>query len=390
MNTREAKLHLRKLASFFPVLAITGPRQSGKTTLARNVFGSKPYVSLENPDILWGAESDPRGFLAKYPDGAIFDEAQRFPALFSYLQQIVDKNPTPGRYILTGSRQFDLRSRISQSLAGRVGLIHLHPFATNEWYTTDSLPPLDNILYQGLYPPVLDRNIPPEIWFPQYVATYVERDVRDILPVRDIGAFSRFIRLCAGRVGQLLNLSSLASDVGITHNTAKAWIDVLEASYLIIQLQPWHENFGKRLIKTPKLYFTDTGLLCWLLGIANAEQLSVHSMRGSIFENWVIMDTLKHRRNIGIEPNLYFWRDQAGLEVDLLQIDGTSFVATEIKSGMTLSQDSFKGLKSFAKLAKDRLTGLQLIYGGDGAFTQLGVEVQGWKEFSRAIRVPTS
>lgn len=260
MKPRSASQTLEELRRFFPIVALTGPRQVGKTTLARLQFPGKPYVSLENPHLRDQALTDPLGFLARYPEGAILDEVQRVPELFSYLQQIVDENPTPGRFVLTGSHQFGLRSRISQSLAGRVGLVHLLPFSTSEWHGAD-LPKIDDMLFRGLFPPVLDREIPPQVWFPQYVATYVERDVREILSIKDLGAFSRFVRLCAARCGQLLNLSSLAADCGITHNTAKSWIDVLEASYLIVQLRPWHENFGKRLIKTPKLYLTDTGLL---------------------------------------------------------------------------------------------------------------------------------
>ncbi len=375
MKARNAAGHIKELRRFFPIIALTGPRQAGKTTLARGFFPEKPYASLENPDTRWQAESDPRSFLGRFPDGAILDEVQRLPELFSYLQQLVDENQTPGRFVLTGSQQFGLRSKISQSLAGRVGLVHLLPFTVGEWYGK-AVPDLDDLMLRGMFPPILDREIPPGIWFPQYVATYVERDVREILPVKDLGSFSRFVRLCAGRVGQLLNLSSLASDCGVTHNTAKAWIDVLEASYLVIQLRPWHENFGKRLIKTPKLYFTDVGLLCWLLGIESAAQLSLHALRGSIFENLVVMEALKQRRNEGKEPNLFFWRDQSGHEIDLLRTDGGGFEAIEIKSGKTVAKDAFKGLEFFRELAGSRLERQILVHGGKDNYRHQEVEVQ--------------
>jgi len=370
---------LEELGKFFPIVALTGPRQVGKTTLARLQFPHKPYVSLENPDLREQAQTDPRGFLVRYPEGVILDEIQRVPELFSYLQQVVDEDRRPGRFVLTGSQQFGLRSKISQSLAGRVGLVHLLPFTTSEWHGTD-LPNLDDLLFQGLFPPVLDRGIPPQVWFPQYVATYVERDVREILPIKDLGAFSRFVRLCAARAGQLLNLSSLAADCGITHNTAKSWIDVLEASYLVVQLRPWFENFGKRLVKTPKLYLTDTGLLCWLLRIESAEQLAIHAQRGAIFENWVVMESLKRLRNRGAEANLYFWRDQAGHEIDLLEVEGIDSTPWKVKSGATVPKDAFKGLKYFHELSGDRLSRSTLIHGGEGSYEQSGTQVRTWKD----------
>lgn len=377
MREREARHHLQELRRFFPVVALIGPRQAGKTTLARAEFPDKPYQSLENPDVRWQAEADPRGFLARFPEGAILDEVQRVPSLFSYLQQIVDDAPSPGRWVLTGSHQFGLRGHLSQSLAGRVGLVHLLPFTTREWYGA-SPAGLDALLHRGLFPPVLDRDIPARIWYPQYVATYVERDVREILPVRDIGAFSRFVRMCASRCGQLVNLSSLGADCGITHNTAHAWIDVLEASYIVTLLRPWHENFGKRLIKTPKLYFTDTGLLCWLLGIESPEHLSTHAQRGAVFENWAVAESIKRFRNRGEEPNLHFWRDQAGLEIDLLHVRESRLHAIEIKSGATLAADWFKGLRRFADLAGDSLARRTLLYGGTESHLQQGVEVRAW------------
>lgn len=378
MKPRSARAHLQELRRYFPVVALIGPRQAGKTTLARLECPDHPYVSLENPDTRWQAESDPRSFLARFPAGAILDEVQRVPELFSYLQEIVDEAPEPGRWILTGSHQFGLKGRITQSLAGRVGILNLLPFTTAEWYG-ESLPGLEELLHRGLFPPMLDRDIPARVWIPQYVATYIERDVRDILPVRDLGAFSRFVRMCAARSGQLVNLSSLGADCGITHNTAKTWIDVLEASHLVVQLRPWHENFGKRLIKAPKLYFVDTGLLCWLLGIESPSQLSTHAQRGPIFETWVVSEAVKRARNLGEEPNLHFWRDQAGLEVDLLHVRGDRLHAIEIKSGITVAPDWFKGLRKFEALAGARVERSTLLHGGAESHSHQGVDVRSWK-----------
>jgi hypothetical protein len=382
MRERLVAGQLASLARYFPVVAITGPRQSGKTTLARAAFADKPYVSFENPDVRWTAESDPRGFLARYQEGAVFDEVQRFPELLSYLQQVVDEAPAPGRWLLTGSRQFGLRSGITQSLAGRVAMLHLLPFATHEWFGT-SPPLLDELLWAGLYPPLLDRQIPAGLFMPQYVATYVERDVREVLELRDIGLFSRFVRLCAGRAGQLLNLSSLANDASVTHHTARTWIDVLEASYLVFRLQPWHENFGKRIVKTPKLYFVDTGLLCWLLGVATADQLSTHPLRGAVFENWVMAEVLKARYNQGLTSDMYFFRDHAGCEVDLLINEAGVLHAIEIKSGATPNADYFRNLQKFAKTAGARCRSQHVVYAGDDEFVQNGIDVHGWKRFAQ-------
>ncbi len=378
LRTRSAIGHVADLARYFPVVAITGPRQAGKTTLARLTFPQKPYVSLENPDVRWTVTSDPRGFLNRYSGGAIIDEVQRVPDVFSYLQQLVDENPSPGRWVLTGSRQFGLRSGITQSLAGRAGLLHLLPFATHEWFA-ESLPALDELLWTGLYPPLLDRSIPPGIFMPQYVATYVERDVRDILELRDVGVFSRFIRLCAGRVGQLLNLTSLGNDVSVSHHTVRAWLDVLEASYLVFRLPPWHANVAKRLVKSPKLYFYDTGLLCWLLGISSAEQLLVHAQRGAIFENWVAVEVLKSMHNQGKPPQLYFFRDHTGNEVDLLISSGDKLHAIEIKSGETLNSSYFEGLHVFERLVKTACASQHVVYAGTDEPRHRNIQVHGWR-----------
>ncbi|HOO71821.1 MAG TPA: ATP-binding protein [Spirochaetota bacterium] len=381
MISRETEKILIKLAKGYPVITITGPRQSGKTTLAKYIFHAKPYVSLENPDTREIAENDPRGFLHQYQNGAILDEVQRTPHLLSYLQQIVDEKKTPGHYILTGSQQFGLLSGITQSLAGRTAQVTLLPFSLNECYG-DSITnlSLDRVMFTGLYPPVHDRKLDPGIWYANYVQTYIERDIRQLINVRDLSTFQRFIRLCAARTGMLLNLTGLASDCGITHNTAKAWISMLEASFIVYLLQPHFSNFNKRLIKTPKLYFYDTGLACWLLGIQNAEQLSTHSMRGPFFESFIISEFIKSRYNRSLTSNCYFWRDRRGLEIDLLLEKGEQLLPVELKSGMTLNDDYFSGLNSWLNLAGNAAGKASLIYGGSKSLAIRGVSVYTWKD----------
>ena len=387
MIPRIAQETLIRLAKGFPIVAITGPRQSGKTTLARSTFPQKPYLSLEDPDVRATAESDPRGLLAGFPEGAILDEAQRAPHLFSYLQTKVDERFLPGMFVLTGSRQFGLLSGITQSLAGRVGLIHLLPFATSELSPAGLLPKsLEDLMLRGLYPPLYDRPILPGDWFPGYVATYVERDARQLLNVRDLSTFQRFVKMCAARTGQMLNLSSLATDCGITHNTAAAWISVLEASYLIHLLRPHYRNFNKRLIKAPKLYFLDVGLAAWLLGIQTREQMLFHAQRGSLFETFVVTEFLKRRFNQGEPYNLYYWRDNSGLEIDLILETGEQLDAVEIKSGQTIAPDFFDALKRWGKLAGQTDLPARLIYGGDKALTIENISVVPWKNLSLILK----
>ena len=379
MIPRDAAAVLSELAAEYPVIAITGPRQSGKTTLARDVFSNLPYVSLEVPDVRELAEDDPRGFLARYETGAVFDEVQRTPRLFSYLQGMVDADPTPGRFVLTGSQQFGLLSGITQSLAGRIALVHLLPFTFHELYASpESRPPLNDLLYTGFYPPIHDRGLDPGRWFGNYVQTYVERDVRQMVNVRDLRTFQRFLRLCAGRNGQLLNLSNLATESGITHNTAKAWISILEASYILFLLPPHHENFNKRVIKAPKLYFYDVGLVCWLLSIQSAEQLDTHSMRGAIFEAYVVGELKKAKLNQGLPDRLNFWRDRSGHEVDVLIDHGDRLQPIEIKSGQTLSRAQFEGLQRWLDLAGSSGDSPLLVYGGNEAVANSGIEVYPW------------
>ncbi|MGB5218765.1 MAG: ATP-binding protein [Smithella sp.] len=384
MITRTAQKTLLRLAKGFPIVAVTGPRQSGKTTLAKLTFPSKPYLSLEDPDVRFTAESDPRGLLAGFPDGAILDEVQRAPKLFSYLQTKVDEKIIPGMFVLTGSQQFGLLSGISQSLAGRVGLIHLLPFDTTELLSVRKLPKsLEALLVRGLYPPLYNRNILPGDWFSGYIATYVERDARQLINVRDLSAFQRFVKMCAARTGQILNLSSLAFDCGITHNTAAAWISVMEASYLIYLLRPHHRNFNKRLIKAPKLYFLDVGLAAWLLGIHTPAQLRFHAQRGAIFETFVVTEFLKSRFNQGLPSNLFYWRDSKGLEIDLILEAGDRLNAIEIKSGQTIAPDFFSSLKIWGKLAGQADLPSWLIYGGDKALTNENISIVPWKNISK-------
>ncbi|MBD3345911.1 MAG: DUF4143 domain-containing protein [Chitinivibrionales bacterium] len=383
MIPRSAEKTILKLCKGFPVITISGPRQSGKTTLMQSMFPDRPYASLENPDILDFATQDPRGFLEAYPDGAVFDEAQRCPELFSYLQERVDNDKRMGRFILTGSQQFGLVSNIAQSLAGRMAIVHLLPFTLKErYYRTEpeDMPALDDVLYTGLYPPVHDRDLEPRTWYDNYIETYVERDVRQLINVRDLNTFRRFVRLCAGRTGQILNLSDLAADAGITHNTAKSWISVLEASFLIFLLPPHFQNFNKRLIKSPKLYFFDTGLCTRLLAIQNSEQLNTHPLRGSIFECFIISEYIKSRYHAGISEPVYYWRDRSGNEIDLLIDKGQRLQPIEIKSGATLNRDFFKGIQKWLDLAGNTAKDPALIYGGTQSLVRSGIQVIPWQK----------
>ncbi len=366
MIPRTAQTTLLRLVQGFPIVAITGPRQSGKTTLAKAAFPDKPYLSLEDPDIRAIAESDPRRLLASYPDGAVLDEVQRAPQLFSYLQTYVDANLRPGMFVLTGSQQFGLLSGIAQSLAGRVGIVQLLPFSLAELQAAGRLPEkTDELLYRGCYPPLYDRTFTPGDWFAGYVTTYVERDLRQLISVRDLSAFQRFIRMCAARTGQLLNLSALAADCGISHNTASAWISVLEASYIIHLLRPHYRNFNKRLVKMPKLYFCDAGLAAWLVGIRKVEDLVFHPVRGAIFETLVVGEFLKRCWNEGMPSNLFFWRDSKGLEIDLLLENGEALTPVEIKSGETIASDYLDNLKKWAVISGGAGQQSWLIYGGE-------------------------
>jgi predicted AAA+ superfamily ATPase len=387
MIKRQAEKTIQSLLRGFPILTLTGPRQSGKTTLARAVFKNKPYASLEEPDIRQAAKDDPRSFLARFPDGAVLDEVQRSPEILSYLQTKVDADRRMGLYILTGSQQFGLISGVTQSLAGRSAFLELLPFTVTELTDAGKLPAnIDTMLLTGCYPPVYDRELTPAAWYGAYVTAYVERDVRQMLKIQELETFQRFVRLCAGRTGQLLNLSSLATECGITHNTAKAWISVLEASYLVFLLRPHTVSFNKRLVKMPKLYFYDAGLATWLLGIRTPEQMETHPLRGNIFETFIIGELLKSRLNSGEKPAFFFWRDNNGNEVDLIIEQGTKLIPIEIKSGRTLTHESFAGLEKWRALAGAKVAGPALIYGGDESYKQKEIKVVSWKSCGQLLK----
>ena len=380
MIERACSAFLQRLASQFPVICITGPRQAGKTTLARWAFPDHPYVSLENLDSAVRAQDDPRGFLASFPEGAVIDEIQRVPSLLSYLQQIVDERPKPGAFIVTGSQQFGFMGALAQSLAGRSGLLELLPFSVPELLPTFSgaLENSGTALWRGWYPSVFDRGLDPELWYGAYISTYLERDVRQIENIRDMTAFRRFLALTAGRTGQLINLTEFAGECGVSHNTVKAWLSVLEASYLVRLVQPYHRNFNKRIVKTPKLYFLDTGLAARLLGIHEASQLDTHPARGALFESFVYAELLKLRLNEHAPWDIYFWRDQQGHEVDFILESGQSLTAIEVKSGATFHPDHVQSLTKFRNIAGDFIEASLMIYGGSETFIFKDTRILPW------------
>ncbi|MEI6411357.1 MAG: ATP-binding protein, partial [Bacteroidota bacterium] len=336
MIYRQSEEKLRQLATHFKAVAIIGPRQSGKTTLARKCFPDKPYVSLETPSDRNLAIEDPIQFLKRYPNGAILDEIQRTPELFSWLQQNLDEDPRKGKFILTGSNNFLLLEKVTQSLAGRVAFIEQLPFSLPELRDVpNALDDLNTLMWKGAYPPIQADGIPPTDWYPSYIRTYVERDVRQIKNIENLLLFERMLSLCAGRIGQELNFSNLSIEVGVDHKTIQSWLGILQASYLIWLLPPYFKNFNKRIVKTPKLYFYDTGLACSLLGIRAPELLGEHPYRGAIFENFILKELLKQRFNQGQRSNMYFWRESSGKEIDVLIDEGLHINPVEIKSGYT-------------------------------------------------------
>ncbi len=383
MISRDLEGYLQDVSGRYPVVTLTGPRQSGKTTLCREAFSQKPYASLEPPDQREFALSDPRGFLNRFPDGAVIDEVQRAPALLSYIQTLVDENATPGRFILTGSQNLGLLESVTQTLSGRTVLLNLLPLSLSEIRRfPQPANDVHHFLWTGGYPRIFDKRLPASEWLGSYVATYVERDIRQVLQVGDLLAFQTFLRLCAGRVGQLLNLTGLGADCGITHTTARAWISVLETTYIAFRLPPLHVNIGKRLIKTPKLFFFDTGLLCYLLGIRTADQLEVHPLRGSIFESWVASEIYKHYVNRGLQPPIYFFRDRSGNEVDFVLDHGTGLTAIEVKAGRTPSASYFDGLNELRRHLASRRGGKSYravaVYAGDEDQTRADGKLIPW------------
>ncbi|MFH7321138.1 ATP-binding protein [Desulfurivibrio sp. D14AmB] len=361
---RTAAPYLRKFSGQYPVVTITGPRQSGKTTLCRMVFADKKYVSLENLDTRRFAQEDPRGFLAGLPDGAILDEIQQAPELLSYIQTIVDEEQRPGLFILTGSQQFEVTSAVNQSLAGRTAIIKLLPLSMDELDDRLTDTGVDQLLLKGFYPRIWKDDLDPVQALAAYLETYVERDIRKLINIKDLVLLQRFVTLCAGRIGQLLNFSNLAADAGVSHQTARNWLTLLEASFILFRLPPYAANIAKRLVKSPKLYFYDVGLAAHLLGLESVNHVSRDPLRGNLFENLVIMEALKFRLHRGKRSNLHFYRDSNGNEVDLLLSLGPDLYPVEIKAGMTINRDYFKGLDHFGKNFPHG-QGRALVYGGD-------------------------
>ena len=348
MFNRSIESILRRYAEIYPVIGITGPRQSGKTTIARTLFAHLPYVNLENIDTRIQAQGDPRAFLSRYHTGGIFDEIQHVPELLSYLQQIVDESDEKGRYVITGSQNFALSQHISQSLSGRIGMTTLLPLSLYELGMPDDI---SATIFKGGYPGLYQNNMQPMEFYPSYIQTYLERDVRQLKNIENLGRFQNFVKLCAGRIGQVVNYSSLAQDADISHTTARQWLTILEASYLIFTLQPFYQNFSKRLIKNPKLYFYDTGLACSLLGLEQESQIETHYLKGNLYENIVILEILKERLNKGLPAHLYFWRDLTGHEVDLIAEWGGTIKAIEIKASSTFQPSFFKNVNYFNTLS---------------------------------------
>ena len=382
---RLAVATLQRMARGFPVLAVTGPRQSGKTTVARLAFPQLPYVNLEDPDTRELALADPRRFFARHANGAILDEVQRAPVLLSYLLGVADASPQMGRFVLTGSQQFGLLDGISQSLAGRVGVLTLLPLSQAELAPLLPGTTLEDRLWRGGYPALhaAHREPDPAHWLAAYLATYVERDVRQLLNVANLMTFQRFLSMCAARSAQLLNLNSLASDCGISQPTARQWLTVLQASHIVVLVPPYHRNFGKRLVKAPKLYMLDTGVLCQLLRIGAPQDLQVHAARGAVFETWVVSETLKHRHNQGLPPNLHFWRDNHGLEVDLVFEHQGRLHGVECKSGTTYASDWLGPVRRWRQAVGAEAADPLLVYGGDDSHQRADHAVLSWRDLAQ-------
>jgi len=373
-------------ARHYPVVTLTGPRQSGKTTLCKALFPKKKYFSLENIDIRDYARTDPRAFLSEcLKGGAVIDEIQRVPELLSYIQEMADTKDKPGLFILTGSQNFHLLDTVSQSLAGRTALAVLLPFSYTEVYSRKTIS-IDKLLFTGFYPRIHDKRLNPTEALSFYVSTYLERDIRALINVKDLSKFEKFLKLCAGRVAQIVNLSNLANDCGINHNTAKSWLGVLEASYVIFFVRPHHANFGKRLIKAPKLYFTDCGLAAYLLDIQSAKHIAHHPLKGAIFENFSVSEILKARTNQGKNSNIYFFRDNIGNEVDVLLENGAYVTPVEIKLGSTINDDYFKGLRYYQKINKKNTVKPALIYGGNENQRRGAFGIFSYKNIERLIK----
>jgi uncharacterized protein len=374
---------LRKTVSTFPVTVLTGPRQSGKTTLLKELFPDYAYVNLEAPDTLLRAQADPRGFL-ELNERVIIDEAQHFPALFSYLQEYIDMQKIPGKFVLSGSQNFLLAEKISQSLAGRAAILELLPLTFAEFMSNPEMkqPDIWHYLFHGSYPRPYHEHLDTELWYQSYIRTYLERDVRSLMNVRELSKFQLFLKLCAGRHGQLLNMTALAQETGISQTQAAHWISILEASYLVYRLQPYYRNFNKRLVKTPKLFFYDSAIVCMLLGIESPKHLALHASRGAIFEGFVLTEIIKTIKGKGKATPIYFWRDHQGHELDGLIEKGNQLVTFDAKSGKTITSDMFDSLVKWQAVAGEAAVRSAIIYGGSQSMQQRGFEVLSWKSFA--------
>lgn len=382
MQPRIAEKLLRKYSRQFRSVAVVGPRQSGKTTLVKNVFPRKPYVSLEDPDERMLAATDPRAFLERYKNGAIIDEAQRVPEIFNYMQGILDRAPRDGFYILTGSNNFLLQQSISQSLAGRIGYIDLLPLCYSEisqFKPKDSS--IDSLIFNGCYPELYDKNRKPTLWYPAYIRTYIERDVKQIRNIENTLIFNRFLQLCAGRTGQQLNISALSNEAGVEVKTVQAWLSILQSSYVIYLLPPYHRSFNKRVVKTPKLYFLDTGLACSLLGIREKKELANSHFRGALFENYIIAEMLKQKFNMGSASEFFYWKENNGLEIDLLINKGNKMIAHEIKSTETFNNSLLKNLERWEKVSGSK-NGILLYNGQIELQENSSTKVINWRNYN--------
>ena len=374
---------LTELAKSYPVLVISGPRQSGKSTLAKNLFCHHHYVSLEDMDERMMAQEDPRGFLQRFQKGAIIDEIQRVPQLFSYIQGIVDKKKQPAQFVLTGSSQLEMLQGISQSLAGRASILKLLPLCLDEMPGRGSgLASIEEALLHGGYPNIHFDGQPTVDWYLDYCKNYLERDVRLVTAIKDLGTFQLFLKMCAARCGQIINYTSFANDCGISPNTAKEWLNILEASFIVFKLNAYYKNYSKRLIKSSKLYFYDSGVACSLLGITCAESLITHSSRGGIFESWVISEIQKRCANVHRVAQLYYWRSARGIEIDLIVEKLEKLVALEVKSGKTINQSFFKNLNQFTEITGGDTCAQYLVYGGEQSYIRNGTNVLSWRELT--------
>ncbi|MDC7242805.1 MAG: ATP-binding protein [Sphaerochaetaceae bacterium] len=383
MIDRQLENELALLKKEFPIIAILGPRQSGKTTISQKVFPNYDYVTLEDIDHREFAQNDPRGFLDRYNEKVIIDEIQRVPLLMSYLQSHVDKMKKNGEIVITGSHNFLLMEQISQSLAGRVGITKLLPFSYKELSKTEN--DINDIIFKGSYPRIYDQGIRPEVFYKNYISTYIEKDIRQIKLITKIDDFLKFIKILAGRTGQELNTNSISEECGVSHKTIKEWISVLEASFIVYRLRPYHKNYKKRIVKNPKIYFTDTGLVCNLLGIRKKEDIDYHFLKGSLFETYIVNEFIKYNFNFGDKYDIYFWRDNHKKEIDIIMDFGFRQRAFEVKSSKTVNEKFFDTLKYWHSLTDTELENLYLIYGGNENYRRNGMNVISWNNIFEGI-----